>query len=51
MKVIYGSQGTACKDGKYAVPADLEAPEGLEARRASVGLQPMAEYLSALDKM
>lgn len=47
----YGSQGTTCKDGKYAVPADLEAPEGLEARRAAVGLQPMSEYLAALDKM
>lgn len=47
----YGTQGTTCKDGKYAVPADLEAPEGLEARRAAVGLQPMAEYLAALDKM
>jgi hypothetical protein len=47
----YGTQGTTCKDGRYAVPADLEAPEGLEARRAAVGLQPMAEYLAALDKM
>lgn len=47
----YGTQGTTCKDGKYAVPADLEAPEGLEARRAAVGLQPMAEYLASLDKM
>jgi len=47
----YGTQGTTCKDGKYAVPTDLEAPEGLEARRAAVGLQPMAEYLAALDQM
>lgn len=47
----YGTQGTTCKAGKYAVPADLEAPDGLEARRAAVGLQPMAEYLAALDKM
>jgi hypothetical protein len=47
----YGTQGTTCKDGKYAVPADLEAPEGVEARRAVVGLQPMAEYLAVLDKM
>jgi len=47
----YGTQGTTCKDGKYAIPTDLEAPEGLEARRAAVGLQPMAEYLAALDKM
>ena len=47
----YGTQGTTCKDGKHALPADLEAPEGLEARRAAMGLQPMAEYLPALDKM
>jgi hypothetical protein len=47
----YGTQGTTCKDGQYAIPTDLEAPEGLEARRAAVGLQPMAEYLAALDKM
>lgn len=47
----YGTQGTTCKDGKYAIPTDLEAPEGLEARRAAVGLQPMAEYLAALDEM
>jgi hypothetical protein len=46
----YGTQGTTCRAGKYAVPDDLEAPEGLEARRASVGLQPMAEYLATLDK-
>jgi hypothetical protein len=47
----YGTQGTTCQGGKYAVPSDLEAPEGLEARRAAMGLQPMAEYLAALDKM
>jgi len=47
----YGTQGTTCKEGKYAVPSDLEAPEGLEARRAAMGLQPMAEYLAVLDKM
>jgi hypothetical protein len=47
----YGTQGTTCHDGRYAVPADLEAPEGLEARRAAVGLSPMAEYLGSLDKM
>jgi hypothetical protein len=47
----YGTQGTTCKEGKYAVPSDVEAPEGLEARRAAMGLQPMAEYLAVLDKM
>lgn len=47
----YGTQGTTCKDGRYAIPADLEAPETLDQRRAAVGLQPIAEYLGALDKM
>lgn len=47
----FGTQGTTCKAGKYAVPSDLEDPRGLDARRAAMGLQPMAEYLAALDKM
>lgn len=47
----YGTQGTTCNAGKYAVPSDLEDPEGLDARRAAMGLQPMAEYLALLDKM
>ncbi|MDI1366235.1 MAG: hypothetical protein PSX79_15475 [bacterium] len=47
----YGTQGTTCREGKYAIPADLEAPEGLDARRAAVGLQPMAESLAELDKL
>ncbi|MDI1364060.1 MAG: hypothetical protein PSX79_04220 [bacterium] len=47
----YGTQGTTCREGKYAIPDDLEAPEGLDARRASVGLQAMAEYLAELDKL
>lgn len=47
----YGTQGTTCKDGRYAIPADLEAPETLDQRRAAVGLQPIAEYLGVLDKM
>lgn len=47
----YGTQGTTCQGGKYAVPSDLEGPEGLDARRAAMGLQPMAEYLASLDKM
>jgi hypothetical protein len=47
----YGTQGTTCHAGKYAVPNDLEAPEGLDARRAAMGLQPMAEHLASLDNM
>lgn len=47
----YATQGTACRDGKYAIPDDLEAPEELDARRAAVGLQPIGEHLATLDKM
>ncbi|NEX93657.1 DUF6624 domain-containing protein [Caulobacter sp. 17J65-9] len=48
----YGTQGTDCTpDGKYAVPRDLEDPANLDARRAQVGLQPIAEYLAGLDRM
>ena len=47
----YGTQGTTCHEGKYAVPNDLEAPEGLDVRRAAMGLQPMAEYLASMDKI
>lgn len=46
----YGTQGGPCKDGKHAVPTDLEDPANVEQRRAAVGLQPMAEYLASLDK-
>lgn len=46
----YGTQGTTCKDGKYAIPADLEAPETVDQRRAAVGLQPIADDLAILDK-
>lgn len=47
----YGTQGTTCREGRYAIPTDLEAPQGLEGRRAAVGLQPMTEYLAELDKL
>lgn len=47
----YGTQGTTCREGRYAVPADLEAPESVDARRSAVGLQPMSEYLADLDKL
>lgn len=47
----YGTQGTTCHEGRYAIPTDLEAPKSVDARRASVGLQPMAEYLADLDKL
>lgn len=47
----YGTQGTACAAGKHAIPADLEAPESVDQRRAALGLEPMTAYLAGLDKM
>lgn len=47
----YGTQGTACAGDKHAVPADLEAPETVDQRRAALGLEPMSVYLAGLDKM
>lgn len=47
----YGAQGTTCRDHKLVTPADVEAPEGLDERRAGVGLEPMATYLVGLNKM
>ena len=47
----YGTQGTTCDGGRYAVPSDLEDPSGLDARRAAANLPPMAEYLKSLDTL
>jgi hypothetical protein len=47
----YGTQGTDCAGGKYARPSNLEDPVGLDRRRAEMGLQPMDDYLAALDRM
>lgn len=38
----YGSQ-MVCRDGRYVVNT-LEAPEGVDARRAELGMGPLAEY-------
>jgi hypothetical protein len=46
----YGTQGTACDNGKFVVPRDVEDPAGLDARRAAVGLPPMSVYLDVLNK-
>lgn len=39
---VYGTQVTR-KDGQF-VPLDLGDPDGLDARRSAVGLEPFAEY-------
>lgn len=44
----YGSQ-IGCIDGTRA-PFDLEQEEGLDERRASVGLQPIADYVSGMEE-
>ncbi|PZQ58578.1 MAG: hypothetical protein DI570_17605 [Phenylobacterium zucineum] len=43
-KQLYGSQ-MSCKAGKW-VPAPIEAPEELDARRAKFGMEPYASYLA-----
>lgn len=48
---IYGTQGTGCQDGRYVVPSDILAPEALEGRRRTLGLEPMSEYLSQLQTL
>jgi hypothetical protein len=47
----YGTQGTHCENGKYAVPPDVEDPARLDQRRAQMGMEPMAGYLVELDEM
>ncbi len=48
----YGTQGSTCTaDGRFAVPADLESPAGVDSRRAAVGLMPIAQYLAGMDRM
>ncbi|WP_203433450.1 DUF6624 domain-containing protein [Jiangella asiatica] len=43
---VYGTQ-IGCVDGE-AQPARLADPEGVEERRAEVGLEPLADYLASL---
>ena len=40
---LYGSQ-YKCVDGQYDV-YDLKDPEGVDARRALMGMQPLQDYL------
>lgn len=47
----YGTQEARCIAGKNAPPANLEEPAQLDVRRKQVGLEPMAEYLAALEKV
>lgn len=48
---VYATQGTGCQDGRYVVPSDVVAPEELEARRSTLGLEPMSEYLDQLQAL
>jgi len=45
---VYGTQVTR-KDGRF-VPLDLRDPDGLDARRATAGLEPFAEYARLFDR-
>lgn len=47
----YGTQGTECRDGHYAIPSKIEDVATLDERRKTMGMGPMAEYLTELDKM
>ena len=46
---VYGTQVTRGEDG-VVVPRDLRDPDGLDERRASVGLPSFAEYARAFDQ-
>ena len=48
-KQVYGTQ-TEIVNGK-AVPKPLENPEVVDKRRAAVGLTPLADYLSQMNRM
>jgi hypothetical protein len=47
-KQTYGTQVGGCVDG-VAQPAPLEDPDGVDERRAEVGLEPLAEYLATFE--
>lgn len=48
----YGTQASTCTgEGRYAVPSNVKDPAGLDTRRAELGLQPMSDYLSGLDRL
>lgn len=48
---VYGTQGTACQDGRYVAPSDIEAPHGLAERRQTLGLNSMEDYLAGLQEI
>lgn len=43
----YGSQLT-CRDGRWIL-LTVDDPNGLDARRAAVGLEPIADYLARIE--
>ncbi len=47
----YGTQGSECRHGHYAIPSNIEAVATLDERRQAMGLGPMADYLKELENM
>jgi hypothetical protein len=47
----YATQASDCDGDRYVTPRDLEDPAGLDARRAAMGLEPMAEHFALMQKM
>lgn len=46
---IYGSQG-GCNEAGIFVPSEIEDPENVNARRASIGMVPLEEYISIMSR-
>jgi hypothetical protein len=47
----YATQGTDCDGDRYVTPRELEDPANLDARRAAMGLEPMAEHLKIMNRL
>jgi len=47
----YGTQDAACVNGAFANPTNVENPAALDARRATLKLGPMTEYLAGLTQI
>lgn len=46
---IYGSQG-GCNEAGVFVPSEIEDPENVNTRRASIGMVPIEEYISLMSR-
>lgn len=47
----YATQRARCVEGRHAMPDNVEDPAGLDARRAALELQPIADYFKGLDAL